>query len=81
MLLAEFREAGYHFRVWTQEDASYGSFKVVSREELLCIARAFHLMGGCCRQADHDASELPGTVKGDCPWCPVLVDAQGNLCP
>jgi hypothetical protein len=69
MLLAEYREHdGWQYRVWTMEDAAYGSFKVVDKPQLETIIRAFHLMGGCCRPADDSHIE---SVLADpqCPWC------------
>lgn len=52
MLLVEYREHdGLRYRVWTPEDAAYGSFKVVTPLELRIIVRACTLMGGLCRPA------------------------------
>jgi hypothetical protein len=72
MLLAEYREhevgSGCRYRVWTQEDANYGSFKIVSKTELVLISEAFHLMGGCCRPAEDAHIDSVNSHDG-CPWC------------
>lgn len=59
MLLVEYRQHDSEtFRVWTEEDARYGSFQLLNINQLRVVIRACTLMGGLCRPA-RDSHEDP----------------------
>ena len=51
----EYREHGDgRYRVWSPQDAAYGSFHLVTPDQLRLIVRANRLMGVVVRHADND---------------------------
>lgn len=77
MLLIEYREHddNKQYRVWTKEDAEYGSFKVLTLLELQIVIRACTLMGGLCRPAE-DAHIDPINMERFLPWMLDIENAK-----